>query len=394
MIKIKFLLSIILVSAVAIMVGGSFYGSTPVAEGAPQVGWVDDGTVVRLDTITDLVGIGTTSPAEKLGVLGNLFVGGNILLTGLIDGFDISSSAPSWDAAFNQRNRWDGGSNGLNAASGRTSLGLGSLATLNAVSGGVGSTITDNSIVNDDIATSTFPKITGVGVLDNIVLKDSDGPDCHKVTINTAGALSTLAVDCTTGDPLPPPPPTIFEDFNSYPDGDLAGNNGGTGWFNAWSGNIGWDVQGTTVFEGTKAVAGAGDLTEIIRTFTPAANTGILTVAVRRSDKTTGRFLFGIRSGGPGGVGRAFLIMNTADIVIADAAGGNPQTAVSNYAANTWYVIHISWDATANTIKAREDSNPNWTPNVAMSNSGDINELRIANIDGLSGAAYFDDIKL
>ena len=41
-------------------------------------GWVDDGTVVRLETSTDYVGIGTASPSEKLHVDGNAEVTGRI----------------------------------------------------------------------------------------------------------------------------------------------------------------------------------------------------------------------------------------------------------------------------------------------------------------------------
>lgn len=41
-------------------------------------GWVDDGTVVRLETITDSVGIGTNSPTEKLDVEGNIHASGTI----------------------------------------------------------------------------------------------------------------------------------------------------------------------------------------------------------------------------------------------------------------------------------------------------------------------------
>jgi len=40
-------------------------------------GWVDDGTVLRLETDTDSVGIGTTSPAAKLDVRGTFNVGVN-----------------------------------------------------------------------------------------------------------------------------------------------------------------------------------------------------------------------------------------------------------------------------------------------------------------------------
>ncbi|KPL19198.1 MAG: hypothetical protein AMJ92_04065 [candidate division Zixibacteria bacterium SM23_81] len=38
-------------------------------------GWVDDGNVVRLETVTDSVGIGTTSPSAKLDIQGTLNVG-------------------------------------------------------------------------------------------------------------------------------------------------------------------------------------------------------------------------------------------------------------------------------------------------------------------------------
>jgi len=40
-------------------------------------GWVDDGTVVRLETETDWVGIGTTSPGQPLDVVGDVNVGGD-----------------------------------------------------------------------------------------------------------------------------------------------------------------------------------------------------------------------------------------------------------------------------------------------------------------------------
>jgi hypothetical protein len=41
-------------------------------------GWTDDGSVTRLTTATDLVGIGTASPGAKLEVVGNLSVNGSI----------------------------------------------------------------------------------------------------------------------------------------------------------------------------------------------------------------------------------------------------------------------------------------------------------------------------
>jgi hypothetical protein len=41
-------------------------------------GWTDDGTVVRLNTITDKVGIGTTTPSETLTVAGNVSARGSV----------------------------------------------------------------------------------------------------------------------------------------------------------------------------------------------------------------------------------------------------------------------------------------------------------------------------
>lgn len=57
-------------------------------------------------------------------------VGGNVTLTlGLPIGSTLvgSGDRTSWDTAFTERNRWDGGATGLNASTGRTSLGLGNV---------------------------------------------------------------------------------------------------------------------------------------------------------------------------------------------------------------------------------------------------------------------------
>ena len=57
--------------------------------------------------------------------------GGSVILTlALPTGFSLpsNSSQANWDTAYSERLRWDGSSNGLNAATGRASLGLGSAA--------------------------------------------------------------------------------------------------------------------------------------------------------------------------------------------------------------------------------------------------------------------------
>ncbi|MEM1974443.1 MAG: hypothetical protein QXN68_06615, partial [Thermoplasmata archaeon] len=47
-------------------------------------GWTDDGNVVRLQTITDSVAIGTTTPSEKLTVQGNILATGGITANSLV----------------------------------------------------------------------------------------------------------------------------------------------------------------------------------------------------------------------------------------------------------------------------------------------------------------------
>lgn len=48
-------------------------------EGTSTAGWTDDGSIVRLNTATDFVGIGTTNPPQKLSITGgNVDIVGNI----------------------------------------------------------------------------------------------------------------------------------------------------------------------------------------------------------------------------------------------------------------------------------------------------------------------------
>ncbi|MEK7576525.1 MAG: hypothetical protein AAB482_02400, partial [Patescibacteria group bacterium] len=52
--------------------------------GADNSGWVDDGSVVRLTTSTDFVGIGTTTPGRELSIVGQYLVTGTSTIGNLI----------------------------------------------------------------------------------------------------------------------------------------------------------------------------------------------------------------------------------------------------------------------------------------------------------------------
>ena len=80
------------------------------------------GEAMRIDHVGK-VGIGNTSPTQKLTVEGNISASGTVYASG--------GNSDNWNTAYTDRNKWDGGSTGLTAATGRTSLGLGNSATQN-----------------------------------------------------------------------------------------------------------------------------------------------------------------------------------------------------------------------------------------------------------------------
>jgi len=87
------------------------------------------------------IGVGVTSPAQRIHSAG--YIRGD---TGFCIGTSCITSWPSTQDIY-----WTGTATNLNASTGRTSLGLGSLATLSSVTSAY---ITDGTIVNADISSS------------------------------------------------------------------------------------------------------------------------------------------------------------------------------------------------------------------------------------------------
>ena len=54
----------------------------PTVEGTSTAGWTDDGSIVRLNTQSDNVGIGTLNPTAKLQVQGSVIINGDLDIGG------------------------------------------------------------------------------------------------------------------------------------------------------------------------------------------------------------------------------------------------------------------------------------------------------------------------
>lgn len=96
-----------------------------------------------------------------LSVSGTPITSSGTLAVTFATGYSIptNTSQANWDTAYTDRLKWDGGSTGLDAATGRTSLGLGTIATQAAsnvsITGGSITGITDLAIADGGTGAST-----------------------------------------------------------------------------------------------------------------------------------------------------------------------------------------------------------------------------------------------
>jgi hypothetical protein len=174
----------------------------------------------------------------------------------------------------------------------------------------------------------------------------------------------------------------LTESFDSYSDGDLNGQG-------SWSGDVQFDIQGTTTQSGAKAVTVTpGAAIRNIKKTGTAQNTGsqiIYMRAAQTNQKANVQFL------------------DNSDNVCADiyfdtdgnlkrdygAGGGSTETLLASYSANTWYKILTEWSSSDHKWRVTIDSN---TPSSYQASiNANIDTANKINLQARNGGTFYYD---
>ena len=157
--------------------------------GATDVEWITAGagTVTSVDM----------SVPTGLAISGNPVTTSGTLAVSFASGYSIptTSKQTDWDTAYTDRLKWDGGSTGLNAATGRTSLGLGTAATTDATDYAVAAKGVTNGDSHDhsggDGAQIAYSSLSGTPSLGTISTQDASNVS---ITGGSVSGITDLAV--------------------------------------------------------------------------------------------------------------------------------------------------------------------------------------------------------
>lgn len=138
-----------------------------------------NGTVTSVDMSVPTGFSISGNPITTSGTFALAFASGYSLPT--------NTKQSNWDTAYSERNQWDGGSTGLVAATGRTSLGLGSAATMTGPTGTIVGTTDTQTLTNKRVS----PRVTTPGATSGNFTANGDTSDvfdCFGLT----GAITFL----------------------------------------------------------------------------------------------------------------------------------------------------------------------------------------------------------
>jgi len=144
---------------------------------------------------------------------------------------------------------------------------------------------------------------------------------------------------------------TIFEDnFNAYNNGDLNGQG-------SWSGDTSYDIQGTTVKEGAKAVQCVNNSSyDTIEKTGNLVNDGRITFYIRRSDSVATSAYYRLHEDTDT---KIIVSMNkiTDKIQYRNADG---YVDIQSFSLDTWYCVEIEWRSSDHKARYRIDEGT-WT---------------------------------
>lgn len=139
----------------------------------------------------------------------------------------------------------------------------------------------------------------------------------------------------------------LVDNFDSYTDGDLNGQG-------SWSGNAAFDVQGTVVQAGAKAISCAtgGDIT-VSKSFTAtASDSQVFYMRTNTTSRTSATdFYTGVTL-----VASLVFSPTLADDIRLNTTAAS--TILASLLADTWYKVEVQWDAALGTngqLRARVD---------------------------------------
>jgi hypothetical protein len=165
--------------------------------GATDVEWITAGagTVTSVDL----------SVPTGLAVSGNPITSSGTLAIAFASGYSIPTTTKqsNWDTAYTDRLKWDGGATGLDAATGRTSLGLGTAATTAATDYAVAAKGVTNGDSHDhsggDGAQIAYSSLSGTPSLATVATTGSYTDLTNKPTLGTISSQDANNVSITGG---------------------------------------------------------------------------------------------------------------------------------------------------------------------------------------------------
>jgi len=150
-------------------------------------------------------GGGLTGTKPTIGTVQQVAIVGRVhASTGSVTVTIGAQLSPNWDTAYSERLRWDGGATGLDVATGRASLGLGSLATQNGTFSGTSSgtntgDVTLAASVADVLSVSGQELQADDPGADRLVFWDDSAGKLTHLTLGTNLTITGTTLDAAGG---------------------------------------------------------------------------------------------------------------------------------------------------------------------------------------------------